>query len=136
MLLTGGELTLLAFCGLVAVLGLGLRAATSLVLTYQRLERIERMPFGPDLVARGTLQRAVPILASTIVIALALLPCLVLWGRAGLELIGPTAAVILAGLPTMLFFALFVLPSLYLALGPRAAAEGDFEDLQKGELYQ
>lgn len=135
ILVAGGKFTLVAYCGLITVLGLALRAATSLVLHYQRLERIEGLPFGPGLVAHGTLQRAVPVLASLAATALALLPCLFLWGKAGLELIGPTAAVVVAGLVTTLLYALFVLPSLYLALGPGAAAEEDFEDLQKGTLH-
>jgi Cu/Ag efflux pump CusA len=135
VLVADGELTLAAFCGLITVVGLALRAATSLIQNYQRLERIEGLAFGPTLVARGTLQRAVPILASLLAAAFAFLPYLFFWGEAGLELIAPVAAVIVASLVTTLLFALFVLPSLYLVLGPGAAAEADFEDLQKGELY-
>lgn len=135
ILVTGGELPLVAYCGLITVIGLALRAATSLILHYQRLERIEGVPFGPDLVAQGTLQRSGPILASLLATALALLPCLFFWGRAGLELVAPTAAVIVAGLITTALFALVVLPSLYLKLGSGAAAEEEFEDLHKGELY-
>jgi Cu/Ag efflux pump CusA len=134
-LFTGGELPLAAYCGLILVTGLALRAATSLILHYQRLERIEGVQFGPALVAQGTLDRAGPILASLCTVTLALLPCLFFWGKAGLELIAPTAAVIVSGLITTALFALFVLPALYLKLGSGAASEEEFEDLQKGELY-
>ncbi len=135
ILLTGSSLGLVALCGLIAVIGLALRAAVSLVLSYQRLERTGGLPFGPELVLRGTVQRVVPTLVSAVATALALLPCLVFWSQPGLEFIGPTAAVIVAGLVTTLLFALFVVPGLYLMLGAGATASEDFEDLQKGDLY-
>ena len=135
ILATGAEYNLGAFVGLVAVAGLALRAATLLITHFQHLERVEGVAFGPVLIARGTVERALPLLASAIVVALALLPFLLYRNDAGLEIVGPMAGVVLAGMFTTLLFALFVLPTLYLALGEGAAAEEDFEELQERALY-
>jgi Cu/Ag efflux pump CusA len=135
ILLTEARLNLAGFCGLIVVCGLALRAATLLITHYQRLERVEGVSFGPDLVARGTLERAHPTLASAFAIALIFLPGLLFRGKPGLEFIGPIAGVVLCGLVTTIVFALFVLPQLYLAWGAHAATEEDFEDLQKGAVH-
>jgi Cu/Ag efflux pump CusA len=55
--------------------------------------------------------------------AAALLPAVVLGGRAGLEVIQPMALVVLGGLLSSMLVNLFVLPSLFLQSGPSAQSE-------------
>lgn len=135
ILLTGAEYNLGAFAGLIVVAGIALRAATALITHYQHLQRVEGIPFDLGLVACGTQERAIPILATVLATALAFAPFLFSRSLPGLEIIGPMAGVVLPGLLSTLLFALYVLPSLYLSFGEHAAAEEDFEDLQERALY-
>lgn len=123
--------TLGSFVGLITVIGLALRWATFQVVHYQRLERIHGIAFGVELVARGTRERAKSIVGSAVITALVVLPFALYSSSPGLEIIGPMALVILAGLITALVFALFILPTLYLAFGEGATSAEDFEDLQE-----
>ncbi len=135
ILIEGADFNLGAFVGLITVAGFALRAAIQLYTHYQHLERVEGVAFGAGLVARGTLDRAQAVLASSWVMGLAILPFLLMQGRAGLEIVGPMALVILAGLGTTFLFILVVLPTLYLAYGEHAVADEDFEALLEQPLY-
>ena len=135
ILLTVGEYNMGAFVGLITVTGLTLRAATGLVTHFQYLERVEGVPFGVELVIRGTMERAMPIFATAIAITLAFVPFLLYRGHPGLEIVAPMALVVIPGLLSFVLFAIFVVPTLYLALGAHAVAEADFEELQEHTLY-
>jgi len=135
IMITGAEYNFGAFLGLITLAGFALRAATSLIAHYQHLERIEGVPFGFDLVSRGILERATPVVASAIVIGLAMLPFLIFRSQAGLEIMGPMAGVVLAGLFTTVVFVLLVLPAMYMAFGSNSTSEEDFEELSEEELY-
>jgi multidrug efflux pump subunit AcrB len=114
---TGGSISLGSIVGMFAVLGIAARHGLLLIDTYQRLETVERMPFGRALVLAGTQERLAPILASSAAILGALLPVLAFGTVAGLEILQPTAVVIVGGLVASTLFTLFVVPALYLAFG-------------------
>jgi len=109
--------SLLAF---LALLALAARNAVLLVDRYRRLER-EGVPFGRDLVIRGTGERLVPIVTTALVIALALVPLVITGGIAGQEIVQPVAVIVLGGLFTTTALSLFVVPALYLRFGSRSA---------------
>jgi Cu/Ag efflux pump CusA len=119
---TGGSVSLGSIVGMFAVLGIAARHGLLLIDTYQRLEIVEGMPFGLALVLRGTEERLAPILASSAAIIGALLPVIAFGTVAGLEILQPTAIVIVGGLVASTLFTLFVIPALYLAFG-RGSAE-------------
>ena len=75
------------------------------------------MPFGPELVLRGSVERLAPILMTALVTGLALLP-LIVWGdQPGHEIEHPLAIVILGGLISSTVLNLALMPSLYLRFG-------------------
>jgi CzcA family heavy metal efflux pump len=119
---TGGAISLGSLVGLFAVLGIAARQSLVLIDTYQSLER-SGLVFGRELVVRGTQERLAPIAASSAAIVAALVPILVFGPIAGLEILQPTAIVIVGGLIASTIFTLFVVPALYLAFG-RGAAQG------------
>jgi CzcA family heavy metal efflux pump len=117
VLLTGGVLSLGSIVGFVTVLGIAARNGIMLVSHYRHLEQAEGMPFGPELVLRGSVERLAPILMTALVTGLALLP-LIVWGdQPGHEIEHPLAIVILGGLISSTVLNLALMPSLYLRFG-------------------
>jgi Cu/Ag efflux pump CusA len=88
-----------------------------LVSHYRHLEQVEGVPFGRDLVMRGSEERLAPILMTALATGLALVPIVLGGSRAGYEIEHPLAVVILGGLMTSTLLNLFIVPSLYLRYG-------------------
>jgi Cu/Ag efflux pump CusA len=116
-LLTGGTLTLGSIAGLIGVLGIAARGVLVLIRHYQRLERTEGMPFGAELVVRGTRDVLSPTLMAGLAAAVVLAPIVVVGGVPGFEIVHPMAVVVLGGLLTTMLITLFVVPVLYLRFG-------------------
>ena len=114
----GGTLSFGTYLGLFAVFGLAARNGILLIKRYQHLEQREGEAFGPGLALRGALDRLAPILLTGSATAFALLPLAIRGPIAGLEVVHPMAVVILGGLVTSTLLSLFLLPVLYLRLGP------------------
>jgi len=127
LLSAGGLLSLGSIAGFVAVLGIAIRNATTLVWRYQRLEQHDGATFGPELVQRGTQERSAPILMTAVTTALAFLPMALFGDIAGLEIMRPMAVVILGGLVTTTLLGLVGVPAMYLLFG--AVREPELEDL-------
>ncbi len=119
---TGGILSLGSLVGFLTVLGLAARNGILMINHFQHLEREEGEKFGPALVIRGAKERLSPILMTTLATALALVPLVIAGTIPGHEIEHPMAVVILGGLATSTLLNLFIVPSLYLRFGRRAAA--------------
>jgi len=125
-LLLGGSIALGALVGLMALFGLAARNALVLMRHLQRLEQVDDVEFGEELVRRGAQERLTPVLASALALGAAMLPFVFMGATAGLEILHPMAVVLLFGLATSTALTLFVLPALYLrfeAGRPRAVLE-------------
>ena len=116
-LLGGGGFTLGALFGFFAILAIALRHAFASIKHFQQLEQETGLPFGIDLVNRGSRDRFGPIMVTTITTILAFAPFIFLGNIAGHEMVRPMAAVIIGGLITSALFNLLVVPSLYLRYG-------------------
>jgi CzcA family heavy metal efflux pump len=123
VLLTGGVLSLGSLVGLVTVIGIAARNGIMLVSHYRHLELQEGVPFGRDLVIRGSEERLSPILMTAFATGLALVPIVIGGDAAGYEIEHPLAVVILGGLVTSTLMNLLILPTLYLKYGRSAAAQ-------------
>ena len=121
--LTGGVLSLGSLVGLVTVIGISARNGIMLVSHYRHLEQVEGVPFGRDLVFRGSEERLAPILMTALATGLALVPIVLGGSRAGYEIEHPLAVVILGGLVTSTLLNLFIVPALYMKFGRPAQAE-------------
>jgi Cu/Ag efflux pump CusA len=124
-LASGGVISLGSLVGFFAVLGIAAQNGVLLINHYQRLEGQEGVPFGLALVLRGTRERLLPILASSAAIVTALLPIVVFGQIPGLEIVQPTAIVIIGGLVASTLVTLFVIPALYLVIGSGAERQPD-----------
>ena len=114
--LSGGVLSLGSLVGFVTVLGIAARNGIMLVSHYRHLEVVEGMPFGRDLILRGSEERLAPILMTALATGLALVPIIIGGDRPGHEIEHPMAVVIVGGIVTSTLLNLFLLPSLYLAV--------------------
>jgi CzcA family heavy metal efflux pump len=113
----GGIISLGSLVGFFTVLGIVTRNGIMLISHYQHLEDEEGVPFGRDLVIQGAKERLAPIMMTALTTGLALVPLLLAGNIAGQEIEYPMAIVITGGLICSTLLNLFVVPSLYLALG-------------------
>jgi CzcA family heavy metal efflux pump len=121
----GAVVSLGSVVGFLAVLGIAARNAVILIDRYQTLEGKEGVPFGIELVIRGTRERLSSILASSAAVVAAMLPVAIFGGSPGLEIVQPTALVIIGGLVAAALVTLFVVPALYLVVGDKANRQAD-----------
>jgi CzcA family heavy metal efflux pump len=123
--LSGGRLSIGSLVGFVTLFGLSVRNGLMLVTRFRRLETVEGVAPGPDLVLAGSLDRLAPVLMTALVTGLALVPLVVGGARAGQEIEHPMAVVIVGGLLSSTLLNLLVLPLLYLKVWrPRPTASG------------
>lgn len=126
-LLDGDDLALATVVGLGVVFGLAVRQAVVLVRHYQALGAENPGTAPRDVVLAGTRDQLVPIVATTLVTALLLLPFAVMGARAGTEIVAAAALVGLGGLVTSTLVVLLLLPAAYAWVGrvapdPQSAA--------------
>ena len=113
----GGNLSLGSLVGFVTLFGVTLRNSILMISHYEHLVGVEGMSWGPEAALRGASDRLVPILMTSLVTALGLLPLALGRNSPGREIEGPMAVVILGGLVTSMVLNLLVLPTLALRYG-------------------
>lgn len=121
---TGGLLTLGSMVGFVTVFGITVRNSILMIAHYEHLVAVEGMPWGAAVAIRGAADRLPPIMMTSLVTGLGLLPLALGSGAPGREIEGPMAIVILGGLLTSMVLNLLVLPTLAVRFG-RFEAEPD-----------
>jgi Cu/Ag efflux pump CusA len=124
--LLGDGISITSVIGLLAILGIAVRNGILMTSHFHHLEEQEGMPFGPELVLRGSSERLAPILMTALTTGLAFLPFVIFGNAPGYELVRPMAIVILGGLATTMLLDLFALPALYLRFGASREADLGF----------
>ena len=110
--LGGGVMSFAALMGLIAVFTFSVRNDIALIRHAQSIAAKAPTESKQTPMLRGARELAMPIAASALVTAAALLPLAVAGNVAGLEVLHSLAAVILGGLVSATLFTLFVLPAL------------------------
>jgi Cu/Ag efflux pump CusA len=101
----------------VTLFGITLRNSILMIAHYEHLVEVEKKPWTMDTAIRGAADRLTPILMTSVVTALGVLPLAIGAGDPGREVEGPMAIVILGGLLTSMALNLLVLPILALRYG-------------------
>ena len=114
---SGGLLSLGAMVGFVTLTGISLRNSILMVSHYEYLVAVERRPWSLETALTGAADRLTPILMTSLVTALGVLPLALAMNQPGREIEGPMAAVILGGLLSSMALNLLVLPILALRHG-------------------
>ncbi len=123
---TGGMLTLGSMVGFVTLFGITLRNSIMMISHYEHLVAVEGRRWALGTAVEGAADRLVPILMTSLVTALGLLPLAIGMGDPGREIEGPMAVVILGGLLTSMALNLLVLPTLALRFGRFEPAVDEF----------
>ena len=128
---SGGIISLGSMVGFLTILGIAARNGIMLISHYQHLETAEGMPFGLDLVLRGSKERVAPIMMTALTTGLALVPLVIAGNLPGHEIEHPMAIVILGGLVTSTLLNLFVVPNLYLKFGKAGKNASNLVQLER-----
>ncbi len=123
---TGGMISLGSMVGFVTLFGITLRNSIMMVSHYEHLVEVEGRRWGVETAVEGAADRLVPILMTSLVTGLGLLPLAIGMGDPGREVEGPMAVVIVGGLLTSMALNLLVLPTLALRLGRFEPARDEF----------
>jgi CzcA family heavy metal efflux pump len=114
---TGGVLTLGSMVGFVTLFGITLRNSIMMISHFEHIVGHEGVQWGPEAAIKGAGDRLAPIMMTSIVTALGLLPLAIGMNEPGREIEGPMALVIVGGLLTSMALNLLVLPTLALRFG-------------------
>jgi len=124
---TGGLLTIGSMVGFVTVFGITVRNSILIIAHYEHLVIEEGLPWDLSTAIRGATDRLTPILMTSLVTGLGLLPLAIGSDEPGREIQGPMAVVILGGLLTSMVLNLLVLPTLSLRYGRFGAVQSEEE---------
>ncbi|WP_232628103.1 efflux RND transporter permease subunit [Methylobacterium sp. Leaf118] len=115
--MSGAVVSLGSIVGFVTLFGISLRNTIMMMSHYEHLTTVEGQVWGPETAIAGAADRLVPILMTSLVTGLGLLPLALGAGEPGREIEGPMALVILGGLASSTVLNLLILPTLALRYG-------------------
>ena len=110
-------------CGFISLAGIVSRNGIMLIGRSLALVQKEGLPFEPETIVKATLDRVVPVLMTSLVAALALIPLIISGGEPGKEMLNPLAVVIFGGLISSTIISLFLTPALFYRFGKKTALQ-------------
>ena len=120
--LTLNNISIATVVGFIAVSGIAARNNIMLISHYLHLMRHEGEGFTRAMVERGTQERLIPVLMTSVSAGLALVPLLLAVDEPGKEILNPVAIVIVGGLISSTLLGLGLTPALFITCC-RSAAE-------------
>jgi HME family heavy-metal exporter len=115
--IAGQPLSVASMVGFITLTGIAARNGILKISHYINLALHEDMPFGRDLVIRGTLERLTPVLMTALSAGVALFPLLIDASSPGKEILHPVAVTIFGGLISATILDSFLTPVLFLKFG-------------------
>lgn len=118
--IAGLPLSVGSMMGFVTLAGISARNGILKISRYINLAVHEGVPFGPQLVVRGSLDRLAPVLLTASSAGLALTPLLLGAGEPGREILHPVAVTIFGGLISSTLLDAVLTPALFLTFGRKS----------------
>ncbi len=115
----GQPLSVASMIGFITLTGIATRNGILKISHYINLAIQEQMPFGPDLVIRGSLERMTPVLMTALSACVALVPLMIDASAPGKEILHPVAITIFGGLISATLLDAALTPTLFLKFGQR-----------------
>lgn len=113
----GQPLSVASMVGFITLTGIATRNGILKISHYINLAIQEDMPFGRDLVIRGSLERLTPVLMTALSAGVALVPLMLGADAPGKEILHPVAITIFGGLVTATILDTVLTPTLFLRYG-------------------
>ena len=120
--IAGQPLSVASMIGFITLTGIASRNGILKISHYINLALNVNMPFGRELVVRGSLERMTPVLMTALSAGLALLPLMVDAHAPGKEVLHPVAITIFGGLISATLLDAFLTPILFLRFGAKPLA--------------
>ena len=117
--LAGQPLSVASMIGFITLTGIAARNGILKISHYINLAVHEGLPFGPDLVIRGSLERMTPVLMTALSAGVALVPLMIDASAPGKEILHPVAVTIFGGLISATLLDAVLTPALFLRYGGR-----------------
>jgi HME family heavy-metal exporter len=118
--IAGQPLSVASMVGFITLTGIATRNGILKLSHYINLAVHERLPFGRELVVRGSLERLTPVLMTALSAGLALLPLLIEAATPGKEILHPVAVTIFGGLISATLLDSLLTPVLFLRFGKKS----------------
>jgi HME family heavy-metal exporter len=115
--IAGQPLSVASMIGFITLTGIAARNGILKISHYINLAIHDGMPFGRELVLRGSLERLTPVLMTALSAGVALVPLMIGADAPGKEILHPVAVTIFGGLISSTLLDTFLTPVLFLRYG-------------------
>ena len=115
--IAGQPLSVASMIGFITLTGISTRNGILKISHYINLAIQEDLPFGRELVMRGSLERLTPVLMTALSAGVALVPLMIDATAPGKEILHPVAITIFGGLVTATVLDTLLTPTLFLRYG-------------------
>ncbi|MFL0692974.1 MAG: efflux RND transporter permease subunit [Agrobacterium tumefaciens] len=115
--IAGQPLSVASMIGFITLTGISTRNGILKISHYINLAIQEDLPFGRELVVRGSLERLTPVLMTALSAGVALIPLMIDATAPGKEILHPVAITIFGGLVTATVLDTLLTPTLFLKYG-------------------
>jgi len=127
--LTNKTISIASLVAFVTLCGIASRNGIMMLSHYLHLMSDEGESFSKEMVIRGSLERLVPVLMTSLTAILGLIPLVYAAGEPGKEILHPVALVIVGGLLSSTLLDAFVTPTIFYNFG-RKSAEKSLRNLK------
>ncbi len=132
LVIAGETFSVASMIGFISLCGISARNGVLMVSHYIHLMKVDGVPFGRDMVIRGSQERVAPVLMTALTTGLAMVPILLAPNAPGKEILYPLALVVFGGLVSSTLLDFFVTPAVFLHFAGKAAAHV-LESARSGE---
>ncbi len=125
------HLSLAHWVGFITLIGIVSRNGIMMISHYQHLMDAEDMPFGKEMIIRGSLERLAPVMMTAMTSFIGLVPLLFGYGEPGKEILYPLSVVLFGGMLASTILDQLVTPALFYLFGssePPIAARNPVND--------